>query len=105
MITIFFGIGFLLSSTILTISLKKNLEFMEKIDEVTDAIQESIEILAEQHEIMDKKSKIEVFSDEPIVRSLVQDIAIAKNAVLRVAKKLDDSLDEEDGKFIEEEMK
>ena len=84
------------SSTVAFVSIKKNLEFMERIDEIEGAIQNAIDVLDIHREKIDQKSKIEVFSDEPVVKELVQDIASVRNAVLDVAKLLDDTLKTED---------
>ena len=73
-------------------SVQSNLAHAEKIDELQEAIQASLDILVEQHEVILEKSKIEIFSDEPVVKELVRDIAIARDSVLIVAKILDDSI-------------
>ena len=73
-------------------SVQRNLAYIEKIDELQEAIQASLDILVEQHEAILEKSKIEIFSDEPVVKELVRDIAIARDSVLVVAKILDDSI-------------
>lgn len=62
-------------------SLKKNIEYMERLESVGDLIRSSIEVLEAQRDKIEQKSKIEVFSDEPVVRELIQDIAIAKVSV------------------------
>jgi len=82
-------------TAILAVSLKKNLEFMDKFDEIQETIQNSLEILEIQKQKIDQKSRLEVFSDEPVVRNLIKDIVESKNAVINVAKILDDSLDTE----------
>jgi len=76
-------------------SVKKNIEFMETFDDIQESLQRSLEILEEQKEKISQKSKLEVFSDEPVVRNLIRDIVESKNAVISVAKLLDDSLVEE----------
>lgn len=95
------SLGFITSLAALSFSLKKNIEFMEKIEEVASSIQEAIDVLEEQYQIIDKKSKIELFSDEPLVKELVNDISVAKNAIMKTAKILDgvlvdDDLEDED---------
>jgi len=85
------------SSASLALSLRKNIEYMEKLENAGEAIQISLDILEEQYQIIDKKSKVELFSDEPIVKELVLDIAVAKASVMNVAKILDNVLrDNED---------
>jgi hypothetical protein len=63
---------------------------MDKLEEIDESIQEVLDILEVQYQIINQKTKIEVFSDEPVVRNLVQDITNARNAVLKSAKILDD---------------
>jgi len=82
------------TSTCLALSLRKNLILLDKLEEIDESIQETLDILEEQFQKIDQKTKIEVFSDEPIVRNLVQDIAIARDAVLKSAKILDDVVGE-----------
>lgn len=81
-----------LTTTGLVFSLTKNIEQMDRLNELQEAIQESIDILDEQYTKIDQKTKIEVFSDEPVVKELVKDIAVSRNSVLKVAHILDSSL-------------
>lgn len=78
------------TTTGLVLSIKKNLMLMDKLEEIDESIQEVLDILEVQYQIINQKTKIEVFSDEPVVRNLVQDITNARNAVLKSAKILDD---------------
>lgn len=90
---------FLLTLTLLStsavafFSVRKNIELFEKLEDVSLSLSETLDILEEQIEAMDKKTKIEVFSDEPVVKELIQDMVIAKNSVLKVAKVLDETLE------------
>jgi hypothetical protein len=61
----------------------------------------SIDLLEIQYEKLNKKSKIELFSDEPVVRDLVIDIAEAKEAVIVTARLLDGVLRTEETEEIE----
>jgi hypothetical protein len=79
----------------LVVSLKKNLEFSDKFDEIQEELEVSLDVLEEQIKKIDQKTKLEVFSDEPVVRNLLKDIVESKNAVINVAKLLDDSLNTE----------
>ena len=88
--------GFVTALVALSFSLRKNIEFMEKIEEVASSVQEAIDILEEQYQIIDKKSKIELFSDEPLVKELVNDILVAKNSIVKTAKILDGVLVDDD---------
>jgi len=89
---IFFVVS-LITSALLVLSVKKNIELVEKLENLSESIEESIDVLQEQYEIIEKKTKIEVFSDEPVVRELIEDMRIAKNSVIKAAKILDDSLE------------
>jgi hypothetical protein len=89
---IFFVVS-LITSALLVLSVKKNIELVERLENLSESIEESIDVLQEQYEIIEKKTKIEVFSDEPVVRELIEDMRIAKNSVIKAAKILDDSLE------------
>lgn len=103
MITELLSVSVFLTSSLLIVSLKKNIEFMEKIDEIQETLEKSLEILEIQSKKIDQKTKLEVFSDEPVVRNLIKDIIESKNAVVRVAKLLDDSMIEDSIESKEEE--
>lgn len=81
-----------LTGTCLFFSVKRNIALYEKLEEVSERIESSIDLLEEQYSIIESKLKIEVFSDEPVVRDLVEDMKIAKNSVLKVAQLLDETL-------------
>jgi hypothetical protein len=83
----------LITSALLVLSVKKNIELVERLENLSESIEESIDVLQEQYEVIEKKTKIEVFSDEPVVRELIEDMRIAKNSVIKAAKILDDSLE------------
>ena len=102
MLTLLLSTAFLSVSSALGISVMRNIQYMERIDEIEESLQTAIEILDEQYKIIDKKTKIEVFSDEPIIRELVRDITVARNSVLGVAKLLDDTINIESPQSVEE---
>lgn len=102
MLTLLLSTAFLSVSIALGVSVMRNIQYMEKIDEIEESLQTAIEILDEQYKIIDKKTKIEVFSDEPIIRELVRDITVARNSVLGVAKLLDDTINIESPQSVEE---
>lgn len=84
------------STSALYVSVRKNIELMEKIEEFQDAVDVCLDTLETQYQTIESKTKIELFSDEPVVRALVQDIAIAKMSVLEVAKVLDETIKDEE---------
>ncbi len=102
MLTLLLSTAFLSVSIALGVSVMRNIQYMERIDEIEESLQTAIEILDEQYKIIDKKTKIEVFSDEPIIRELVRDITVARNSVLGVAKLLDDTINIESPQSVEE---
>lgn len=94
-ITAVFGILFLASLTGLFVSVKKNLELLERLENVEDAVDNALKVLDEHHQKIDRKTKIEVFSDEPVVKDLVRDIVAVKHSVHEIAIMLDGSLSTE----------
>jgi len=84
----FLSFSLILTLFFLFVSIRKNLELLEKIESIEDQVEESVDILDEYYKIIDAKSKTEVFFDEPLVKSLIQDINGCKNAVVLVSNKL-----------------
>lgn len=91
------------STASLVFSIKRNLMYMETIDDIEEKLKLSIDILEKEYFNIEKKTKIEVFSDEPIIKELLDDMTNAKNSVLIVAKLLDDSIEIEDLKKVKED--
>lgn len=89
----------------LAFSIRKNLQLLDRLEVVGDAVDAALDLLDEQHQKIDLKSRVEVFSDEPVVRELVSDIFVARNSVLEVARILNSSLVEEDDEPEEEQTK
>lgn len=83
-------------SALLAISIKKNLEYMEMFDGLEENFKDSIELLNQYYVKIDKKSKLELFLDEPVTRELVEDIKGSKKAVKDAAEKLSIYLEETD---------
>lgn len=81
------------TSVCLFYSVKKNLFLLEKLEQIDDTLDSVVELLETQHEKILSKTKIEVFSDEPLVRDLVQDISIACDAVKKSSEMLKDVVD------------
>jgi len=72
----------------LYISITKNLELLEKLEEVTTQTEESLDLLDKCYRNIYEKSKLDIFVDEPIVKDLIKDINNTKDAVLLIANKL-----------------
>ena len=80
--------------TLLFFSIKKNLQLVERLDEISTQVEESLDILDEYHQRIDLKSRTEVLFDDPLVKDLIQDIKGCKSAVLLIANKVYSSLDD-----------
>ncbi len=82
----------------LFISIKRNLQLAEKVDELGDQVEESLDIIDDCYHRIVKATEIPVLSDEPVIQQLVADIKHTRHAVLLVANKLItfDQDDEED---------
>ena len=69
---------------------------MELFDGIEENFKDSINLLNEYYTKIDKKSKLELFLDEPVTRELVEDIKGSKKAVKNAAEKLSIYLEETD---------
>lgn len=87
-----------LTASALAISIRKNIELLEKLEEVGAQIEESLDILDEYHQRIDIASKTDVMFDDPIVKNLLSDITGCRDAVLLVANKLYGSLENNENK-------
>jgi hypothetical protein len=67
-------------------SIRKNLEMLSRIDEIDSGIDVCLVTLDKIHRRIDNKTKLEIFSDEPVIRELVSDINEARDSVLKIAK-------------------
>jgi hypothetical protein len=85
----------MLQTFLLYRSIKKNLEWMEMFDGMSDDYKEVIETLDALHRSVDKKSKLELFLDEPVTRELVDDIKETKKAIKKAAEKISVFIEEE----------
>lgn len=81
---------------ILYFSIRKNIELLDKLQLVDDSLQTCIKLLDIQVTKIEEKTKIEVFSDEPIIRDLINDMVTAKETVVKVSSLLDDLVEEQD---------
>jgi len=74
--------------TALYFSLKKNSELIEVMEGTMEQIEASLEILDYYYKRIDRKSKLELFSDDQTIRELVDDMKQARRAILFVSEKL-----------------
>jgi hypothetical protein len=89
----------LAQSAITFLSIRKNLELMETIEETAENYEEFTKEVLEQlsyyYNKIDKKSKLELFLDEPVTRELVEDIKGTKKAIRNAAEKISVFIEEE----------
>lgn len=75
-------------------SVKKSIELIETLESINLQIDSSVEELDYLHKKIEKKSKLELFSDEPAIRELVEDIKQAKKVVMKISESLTGEKDE-----------
>jgi len=97
-LVLLFFITTIISITGLYFSVKRNLEMIEIIEETMSEVEESLEILDYCYNNIDKKAKLELFSDDPTIRELVDDIKQARKAVLFVSERLTGEKENVEGK-------
>lgn len=71
---------------------------IETFEEVMEQIEESLDMLEISRKKIEKKLKVEVLSDEPVIRELIEDMKFSNRAVLLISEKLTgvkENLDEE----------
>lgn len=97
-VIIFMALLLVTAGLALYVSIKRNLQLVEKVDELGDQVEESLDILDDCYHRIVKAAEIPVMSDEPVIQQLVADIKHTRHAVLLVANKLItfDQDDEED---------
>lgn len=95
-VTILLSLFCMLLLVALFFSVKKNLQCIEKLDEVNDQVEKSLEILNTCYQRAVARTELDVMSDEPIVRELVNDLQICRDSILLVANLIVDPLREDD---------
>lgn len=87
MIYVLWFFTFMLSA-LLFVSVRQNLQYSEKLEELGDQIDESLDILNGCYQRIAKAAETPVLSDEPIVQQLISDIKLTRDSVLLVANKI-----------------
>jgi len=86
----------IIQSVILIFSVRLNLKNADKLESLGEKIEQSLDVLDVCYQRAATRASLEIFSDEPVVRELVDDIRISKDAILLVANLLTEPLKEED---------
>lgn len=84
-------------------SVRRNFELIDLLEETNEQIEAAIESLDYYYKRIDKKSKLELFSDDPTVRELVEDMKQARRAVLLISEKLTGEKIEENENALKQE--
>ena len=84
------------TSVLLFFSLKKNVELVEIIEDSTEQVEKSLEILEFYQERIERKSKLEIMLDDPIVRELIEDLRGSKEALSSIKEQLVEFIQTED---------
>ncbi len=87
---------FLSTSASTYVFAKKCLSLSEKLEEVEEQVSQSLDLLDDCYARIDQKSKLEVMSDDPVIRDLVNDMRDAREAVLLVAVKINGDYEEKE---------
>lgn len=72
----------------LIISIKHNLEMADKIDELGDQVEETLDVIDDCFQRIARVAEMPVATDDPIIQQLVSDIKYTKQALLLIANKI-----------------
>lgn len=75
-------------AVLLGFSASQTIKVNEKMDALNEQIDESIWLLDQSYQSIDRAAKTPVLSDEPFVKKVMSDIATARHAVVLVMNKL-----------------
>jgi hypothetical protein len=84
----FLSVAIICLSYVLFRSIKKNLELVERHEELGTQVEESLDILNDCYARISKVIELPVVSDDPVVKQLIQDIVRCRNSILLIANKL-----------------
>ena len=83
-------------TVLLIVSIYYNVRFGIKILNMQDSIEETLDILDEREESISKVLEIPLFYDSPEIKRVHGDIKRSRQAILKVANVLVDSVNEQD---------
>ena len=72
----------------LLLSVRQNIVLNDKIEDLVEQVEESLDILDECHRRISRVSETPVVFDDPVVKQLMSDVKYAKHAILLVANKI-----------------
>jgi len=88
LVAVFLGLALASTSAVLYFSVKKNLEFLNQQEEILEMLETSIRDLEVCYKRIDKKAKLELFSDDQTVKDLVDDMKQARYTVASIVERL-----------------
>ena len=77
-------------------SVRMNLDYSDKMQEIKEATEESLDVLNTFYQRAATRAELEVMSDEPVIRELVADLKGSRDAILLVANIIVDPLQNDD---------
>lgn len=75
----------LILSAFLVLSVRRNMSYMETIENTAEQVQTSLDVLDECYRRASDRAALEVMSDEPVIREMVKDLKDSRDAILLVA--------------------
>ena len=97
-ISLFLGVLVVILSVLLYMSVRRTLYLDDKFEELGQQVEKSLDIIDECYGRISAVSETPVFSDEPVVKQLMGDVAYTRRALLLIANNIVtfDQDDEED---------
>lgn len=87
-ILLFFITTSTLLSLFLFLSLKKNLELFEKLENLNETTENYLEALTFYEQKIEKKTKLEIFSDDHVIKELLNDMKNVKKIMNEIVNNL-----------------
>lgn len=81
MFVVLFGVG-------LFYNIKRNFKLEDKLDELGEQIEESLDILNDCYQRIAKVAETPIAMDDPVIRQLLNDIRYVRHAILLIANKV-----------------
>jgi hypothetical protein len=78
----------ILSIVAIVIMIKKTMLTLEKMDEISKQVEESLDIIDDSYKKVSRHLKSPVLFDDPVVVEMIKDVKNAREAMLLVANKI-----------------
>lgn len=79
----------------LTLAVRRSLGLVEKLDEITVQVEESLDIIDESYASVSKHLESPVLFDDPVVIAMIQDVKSARNSMLLIANKISEPFNDD----------